>query len=57
MRKLGRIGGTSSVLKLRRVSVKILDWAEDRCDQPISESDIQQVAAKENSVDMANFNM
>ena len=26
-------------------------------DQPISESDIQRVAAKENWVDMANFNM
>ena len=35
----------------------ILDCAEDRYDQPISESDIQQVAAKENWVDMRNFNM
>ena len=35
----------------------ILDWAEDRYDQPISESDIQQVAARESWVDMANFNM
>ena len=35
----------------------ILDWAEDRHDQSISESDIQQVAAKENWVDMASFNM
>ena len=33
------------------------DWAEDRYDQPFSESDIQQVAAKETWVDMANFNM
>ena len=35
----------------------ILDWAEDMCDEPISESDIQRFAAKENWVDMANFNM
>ena len=26
-------------------------------DEPISESDIQRIAAKENWVDMANFNM
>ena len=40
-----------------RQAAAILDWAEDRCDQPISESDIQQVAARENWADMANFNM
>ena len=34
-----------------------LDWAKDKYDQPISESVIQQVAAKENWVDMAKFNM
>ena len=31
-----------------RPAAAILDWAEDRYDQPISESDIQQVAAMEN---------
>ena len=40
-----------------RQAAAILDWAEDRRDQPISESEIQHVAAKENRVDMANFNM
>ena len=40
-----------------RQAAAIVDWAEDRHDQPISESDIQQVAAKENWVDIANFNM
>ena len=36
----------------------ILDWAGERYDQPISESDIQQVVAtRENWADMANFNM
>ena len=35
----------------------ILDWAEDRYDQPVSESDIQQVAARESWADMANFNV
>ena len=39
-----------------RQAAAILDWAEDRYDQPISESDIQQVAARENWADMANFN-
>ena len=34
-----------------RQAAAILDWAEDRCDQPISESDIQQVAAGENWAD------
>ena len=34
-----------------------MDWAEDMNDQPISESDIQRDAAKENWVDMANLNM
>ena len=38
--------------RLRGVSVKQL-----RADQPISESVIQQVAAKENLVDVANFNV
>ena len=38
-------------------AASILDWVEDRYDQPISESDIQQVAAKEILADMANFNM
>ena len=40
-----------------RQSAAILDWADDLYDQPISESDIQRVAAKENWVDMTNFNM
>ena len=40
-----------------RQAAAILDWAEDRYDQPISESDIQQVAAKENWADIASFNM
>ena len=35
----------------------ILDWAEDGYDQPVSESDIQQVAARESWADMANFNV
>ena len=35
----------------------ILDWAEDRYDSTISESDIQQDASKEKWVDMANFNV
>ena len=26
----------------------ILDWAEDKCDQPIPEADTQRVTAKEN---------
>ena len=49
--KCGWIGDTSFVLRFRGVSVKqliSLDWAEDRYDQSISESDIQQVIAKEN---------
>ena len=40
-----------------RQAAAIVDWAEDRYDQPISESDIQQVAARENWVDMTIFNM
>ena len=40
-----------------RQAAAILDWAEDVYDQPISKSDIQRVAAKENWVDVANFNM
>ena len=40
-----------------RQAAAILDWAEDKYDQRISESDIQQVAAKETWMDMANFNM
>ena len=40
-----------------RRAAAILDWAEDRYDQPISESDIQQVDAMENWADMAKFNM
>ena len=37
---------------------KLLCWiGQDKDDQPISESDIQQVAAEENRVDMVNFNM
>ena len=35
----------------------ILDWAEDRYDQPISESGTEQIDAKENWVDVANTNM
>ena len=40
-----------------RRAAAIQDWAEERCDQPISESDVRQVAARENWADMANFNM
>ena len=40
-----------------RQAAAILDWAEHMYDQPISESDIQRVAAKNNWVDVANFNM
>ena len=40
-----------------RQAAAILDWAQDMYDQPISESDIQQVVAKENWADMANFIM
>ena len=40
-----------------RHAAAIQNWAEDRYDQPISESDIQQVASEENWVDMAKFNM
>ena len=40
-----------------RQAPAILDWAEDNYDQSISESDIQQVAAKANWMDMANFNI
>ena len=40
-----------------RQAAAILDWAEGKYDQPISGSDIQQVAAKEKWADMANFNM
>ena len=35
-----------------RQAAAILDWADDMYDQPISESDIQRVTAKENWVDM-----
>ena len=40
-----------------RQAAAILDWAVDVYEQTISESDIQRIAAKENWVDMANFNM
>ena len=40
-----------------RPAAAILDGAEDGYDQPMSESDIQQIALRENWVDMANFNM
>ena len=40
-----------------RQAAAILDWAEDRYDQWISESDIEQGAAKENWFDMTIFNM
>ena len=40
-----------------RQAAAILDWAEDRYDQPISESDLQHVAARETWADMANFNI
>ena len=40
-----------------RQAAAILDWAEDGYVQPISDSDIQQVAARETWVDIANFNM
>ena len=40
-----------------RQAAAVLDWPEDRFDQPISESDIQQITQKENWVDVANFNM
>ena len=58
--RVGQIGGASFVSRLRGVSVKRHRFgmgAEDRYDQPISESDTQQVAARENWVDMANFIM
>ena len=46
MRMLGRVGCTSSVLKaagcFRQVAA-ILDGAEDKHDQPISESGIRQI--------------
>ena len=48
------------MVRLRGVSrqaAAILDWAEDRYHQPISESDIQQVAARDNWDDMVNFNV
>ena len=46
------------MLRLRGASVKQLrSRAEERYDQPISASDIQQVAARESWVDMANLNM
>ena len=34
-----------------------MDWTKDMYDQPISESGIQRIAAKENWVGIANFNM
>ena len=40
-----------------RQAATILDWDEDMYLQPISESGIQRVAAKENWVHMVNFNM
>ena len=40
-----------------RQAAAILDWAEDMYDQPSSVSDTQRIAAKENLVDMADFNM
>ena len=40
-----------------RQATAILDWAEDRYDQPVSESDIQHVVARENWVDMLKFSM
>ena len=40
-----------------RQAAAILDWAEDGYDQPISESDIQQVAARENWADKAKVIM
>ena len=43
--------------KCFRQAAAILHWAEDRYDQSTSESDIQQVAARENWADMVNFNM
>ena len=39
--------------RLRGVSVKqVRSWAEDRYNQPISESDTQQVAAREKWADV-----
>ena len=35
----------------------ILSWADDRYDQPISESDIKPVAARDSWADMASLNM
>ena len=40
-----------------RQAAAILDWDEDGYDQPISESDIQQVAARENWADKTSVNM
>ena len=40
-----------------RQAAAIRDWAEDRYDQLISESDIERAAAKEKWVDMSNLNM
>ena len=59
MRKRGRTGYKFRVEALRcfHHAAAILDWAENRSDQPISEADIQQVASKENWGDMVNFNM
>ena len=60
MRKLRWIGGTSFVLRLRGVSVKRLrSWVGLRIGtiSRFLSPDIQQVAARENWADMANFNM
>ena len=38
-----------------RQAAWILDWLEDRYDQPISDSNIQHVAAKEDWVDNMNI--
>ena len=51
MRKLGWTGGTNFCVeasKYFRHAAAILDWAKDKCDQPILESDTQRVTAKEN---------
>ena len=59
MRKLGQIGRFEFLEASRsyKHAAAILAWAEVRYDQPISESDIEQIAARECWADMASVNM
>ena len=59
MRKLGQIGRFEFLEASRsyKHAAAVLDWAEVRYDQPISESDIEQIAARECWADMASLNM